>query len=198
QSPQLGVNRGYLANAEKVRVKGLEVDGSYQLQKFLTLNAAVAYLDGKYEKFTNAPLPLEETGHTETIDGIATQVAFKDASGGRLPGISKWNFAAGAELSTAGHLATKEGRWFIAGDLTYRSNYSSNPTPWKVWIGDGYSLVNARIGFKSYKFSIFGWSRNIGKTSYFEQLQAAAGNSGLYAGVLGDPRTYGATLRYAF
>lgn len=93
QSPQLGVNRGYLANAEKVRVKGLEVDGSYQAGRFLTLNAAVAYLDGKYVKFTNAPLPLEETGHTEVINGVATQVAFKDASGGRLPGISKWNLS---------------------------------------------------------------------------------------------------------
>src|SRR5690606_29357457 len=100
QSPQLGVNRGYLANAEKVRVKGFEVDGSYQVQRFLTLNAAVAYLDGKYVKFENAPLPLEETGHTEIINGISTQVAFKDASGGRLPGISKWNISGGAELST--------------------------------------------------------------------------------------------------
>lgn len=198
QSPQLGVNRGYLANAEKVNVKGLEVDGSYQLHRFLTLNLGVAYLDGKYKKFTNAPLPLEETGHTELIDGTATQVAFKDASGGRLPGISKWNTSGGVELSTAGKLATTEGRWFIATDVTYRSEYSSNPTPSSVLNVDGYSLVNARIGFKADKFSIFGWGRNIGQTSYFEQLQAAAGNSGLYAGVLGDPRTFGGTLRYSF
>jgi hypothetical protein len=32
-------------------------------------------------KFTNAPLPLEETG--KTVDG--KQVAFKDISGGELP-----------------------------------------------------------------------------------------------------------------
>lgn len=198
QSPQLGVNRGYLANAEKVNVKGLEIDGSYQLERYLTINAAVAYLDGKYKKFTNAPLPLEETGHTEIIDGKSTQVAFKDASGGRLPGISKWNTSGGIELSTAGKLSVAEGRWFIATDVTYRSDYSSNPTPSKVLNVDGYSLVNARIGFKSTKFSIFGWGRNLGQTHYFEQLQAAAGNSGLYAGVLGDPRTYGATLRYSF
>ncbi|WP_036675440.1 TonB-dependent receptor [Pedobacter heparinus] len=198
QSPQLGVNRGYLANAEKVNVKGLEVDGSYQLERFLTLNAAVAYLDGKYKKFTNAPLPLEETGHTELVNGVATQVAFKDASGGRLPGISKWNASGGAEFSTPGKVGTRDGRFFIAGDISYRSEYSSNPTPSKVLNVDGYTLVNARIGFKSDKISIFGWSRNIGNTKYFEQLQAAAGNSGLYAGVLGDPRTYGATLRYAF
>ncbi|MEQ7802612.1 TonB-dependent receptor [Pedobacter sp. ASV1-7] len=198
QSPQLGVNRGYLANAEKVNVKGLEVDGSYQLQRFLTLNAAVAYLDGKYKKFTNAPLPLEETGHTEIINGIATQVAFKDASGGRIPGISTWNVSGGAELSTAGTLATQNGRYFIAGDVSYRSEYSSNPTPSRVLNVEGYSLLNVRLGFKSEKLSAFAWSRNVGDTKYYEQLQAAAGNSGLYAGVLGDPRTFGVTLRYAF
>jgi iron complex outermembrane receptor protein len=194
QSPQLGVNRGYLANAEKVRVQGLELDGSYQLGKFLSVNAAVAYLDGKYVSFTNAPLPLEETGHTE--NGV--QVAFKDASGGRLPGISKWNTSGGAEFSFAGNLAEKAGRYFLASDISYRSDYSSNPTPSKVLVVKGYTLVNARLGFRSEKFSIFAWARNIGDTNYFEQLQAAAGNAGLYAGVLGDPRTYGATLRFNF
>ncbi|WP_316806689.1 TonB-dependent receptor [Pedobacter agri] len=198
QSPQLGVNRGYLANAEKVNVKGLEIDGTYQLERFLTLNAALAYLDGKYVTFTNAPLPLEETGHTEIINGVATQVAFKDASGGRLPGISKWNISGGAEFSTPGNLATKPGRYFIAGDASYRSTYSSNPTPSSVLNVQGYSLLNARLGFKSDKFSVFVWSRNIANKNYYEQLQAAAGNSGLYAGVLGDPRTYGATFRYSF
>lgn len=198
QSPQLGVNRGYLANAEKVNVKGLEVDGSLQLDRFLTVNAAVAYLDGKYKKFTNAPLPLEETGHTELVNGVATQVAFKDASGGRIPGISKWNISGGTEFSLPGKVGTRDGRFFIAGDASYRSEYSSNPTPSKVLNVEGYSLINARLGFKSDKVSIFVWGRNITNTEYFEQLQAAAGNSGLYAGVLGDPRTYGATLRYAF
>jgi len=198
QSPQLGVNRGYLANAEKVKVKGLEIDGTYQLERFLTLNAALAYLDGEYVTFTNAPLPLEETGHTELVNGVATQVAFKDASGGRLPGISKWNVSGGAEFSTPGNLATKPGRYFIAGDASYRSTYSSNPTPSSVLNVQGYSLLNARLGFKSDKFSVFVWSRNLANKNYYEQLQAAAGNSGLYAGVLGDPRTYGATFRYSF
>lgn len=198
QSPQLGVNRGYLANAEKVRVRGVELDGSYQAKKFLTLNMAFSYLDGRYVRFANAPLPLEETAHAELINGVNTQVAFKDASGGVLPGISKWNVSGGAELSTAGELINTKGRFFIAGDMSYRSAYSSNPTPSKVLRIDAYALLNARLGFKSDKFSLFVWSRNLGNTQYFEQLQAAAGNAGLYAGVLGDPRTYGATLRFAF
>ncbi len=57
---------------------------------------------------------------------------------------------------------------------------------------------NGSLGFRSGQYTVFVWARNIANSNYFEQLQAAAGNSGLYAGVLGDPRTYGATLRYAF
>jgi hypothetical protein len=35
-------------------------------------------------------------------------------------------------------------------------------------------------------------------TNYFEQLLPGAGNAGNYAGVLGNPRTFGATLRHTF
>ena len=198
QSQELGAGRGYLANAEKVRVRGFELDGSYRQGKWLTFNAAAAYLDGKYVKFSNAPLPLEEAGHQEIINGVSTSVNYKDISGGRLPGISKWNISSSTELSTAGHLIEKEGRFFIAGDISYRSEYSSNPSPSRVLVVDGYTLLNGRLGFRSEKFSIFVWGRNLADKNYFEQLQAAAGNSGLYAGVLGDPRTVGATLRFGF
>src|SRR5690606_27695425 len=81
QTPEPGVNRGYLANAEKVQVRGIEIDGNLSLGNSLRLNAALAYTDGKYIKFTNAPVPLEEVGGPQ---------AFKDVSGGRLPGISKF------------------------------------------------------------------------------------------------------------
>ena len=62
QAAELGVNRGYLANADKVRVRGAELDASFVLNKNLTLNGSATYTEGTYEKFTNAPLPLEETG----------------------------------------------------------------------------------------------------------------------------------------
>ncbi len=74
----------------------------------------------------------------------------------------------------------------------------SNPTPSTVLRVNAYSLLNARLGFRSGQYTIFVWSRNVANTNYFEQLHAAAGNSGLYAGVVGDPRTYGATLRFNF
>ena len=96
QSPELGVNRGYIANAEKVSVQGFEVDANIKANKHFSFYGAVAFTDGKYDKFTNAPLPLEETGLT--VEGV--QVAFKDISGGELPGISKWTTSIGGEYST--------------------------------------------------------------------------------------------------
>ena len=195
QSPQLGVNRGYLSNADHVRIMGLEIDGSYLLPKHFRINAAVNYSEGTYVSFPNAPLPLEETGLT--VNG--QQVAFKDISGESLPGISKWAVSSGLEAFTKAKLLGQEGECFIGGDLFYRSDFSSSPSPSQYLNIKGYALANARFGFRTPKgVTIYFWSRNIGDVNYFEQLLPAAGNNGSYAGVLSDPRTYGITLRYNF
>ncbi|WP_018343142.1 TonB-dependent receptor [Cytophaga aurantiaca] len=196
QSPQLGVNRGYLANAEKVRVRGFEVDGNTKLGRFFSINAAVSYTEGIYEKFTNAPLPLEETG---AVNSSNQQVAFKDISGSKLPGISKWSSSIGAEIALPAKFLTNEGKVFFAVDNFNRSGFSSSPSPSKYLNISGYSLFNARLGFRASKgLTVFVWTRNAFNKNYYEQLLPASGNSGLYAGVLGDQRTYGTTLRYVF
>lgn len=196
QSPELGVNRGYIANAEAVNVKGVELDANYQLNSHFTFFGAFAYTDGKYVKFTNAPLPLEETGLTEN----GQQKAFKDVSGGRLPGISKWSGSLGGEYTVPAQFFAKEGKFFVAAEGFYRSEFSSSPSPSAFLNIDAYTLVNARLGFRATNngFSAFLWGRNIFNKNYFEQLLPAGGNAGHYAGVLGDPRTWGATLRYNF
>ena len=196
QSPELGVNRGYIANAEAVNVKGFELDANYQLNSHFTFFGALAYTDGKYVKFTNAPLPLEETGLTEN----GQQKAFKDVSGGRLPGISKWSGSLGGEYTVPAKFFAKEGKFFVAAEGFYRSEFSSSPSPSAFLNIEGYTLVNARLGFRATNngFSAFLWGRNILNKNYYEQLLPAGGNAGHYAGVLGDPRTWGVTLRYSF
>lgn len=190
QTAQLGVNRGYLANAEKVRVRGAEFDGSLQVNEYFSLYGAVAYTDGKYVSFTNAPLPLEETG---------SAVSFKDVSGGRLPGISKWAGSLGGELSGSGRFLGRDGEYFGALDTYYRSDFSSSASPSRYLNIPGYALVNARIGFRAAdSLTAFLWARNLLDKDYFEQFLPAGGNAGHYAAVLGDPRTYGITLRHSF
>ncbi|MEZ0611396.1 TonB-dependent receptor [Fibrella sp. WM1] len=190
QTPEPGVNRGYLANAEKVRVWGVELDGNLRVSNAFSLYGALAYTDAKYVSFKNAPVPLEETGAAQ---------AFKDVSGGALPGVSKWAGSLGGEVSGNGKFLSQEGRYFLAADTYYRSSFSSSPSPSQYLNIDGYALVNARVGFRaSNGTSVFLWSRNLLNQNYFEQLLPAPGNAGQYGAVLGDPRTYGITLRYSF
>jgi len=189
QTAEVGVNRGYLANADKVRVRGAELDGSIQLNTIFSLYGSLAYTDGKYVSFKNAPVPLEETGGAS---------AFKDISGGELPGISKWAGSLGGEVDLPGTFIGLSGKYFLAVDSYARSSFSSSPSPSKYLNVDGYTLLNARLGFQTPKgISFFVWSRNLLDKDYFEQLLPAAGNAGHYAAVLGDPRTLGITLRYA-
>ncbi len=189
QTADIGVNRGYLANAEEVQVRGFEIDGRIVLGS-VSLQGAYAWTDGEYVSFTNAPLPLEEVG---------APVAFKDVSGGRLPGISKHALSLSGEYTRPLSLLGTSGEFFAALDGYYRSDFSSSPSPSQFLNVAGYTLLNARLGFRSDdSWSAFLWSRNLTDKDYFEQLLPGAGNYGHYAAVLGDPRTWGATLRYAF
>lgn len=195
QSPELGVNRGYIANAEKVNVKGAELDANIKASEHFTFYGAAAYTSAKYVRFTNAPMPLEETGATE--NGV--QVAFKDISGGQLPGISKWAGSLGGEFTTPVAFLGKAGKFFLALENFYRSSFSSSPSPSAYLNIDAYTLVNGRFGFRSNNgLSAFVWGRNLFDKNYYEQLLPAGGNAGHYAGVLGDQRTYGVTMRYSF
>lgn len=196
QSPELGVNRGYIANAEKVNVKGIELDGNIRVNQYFSFYGSAAYTDAKYVRFTNAPLPLEETGLT---GAGSVQVAFKDISGGVLPGVSKWAGSLGGEFAIAAKSISKEAKFFVALDGSFRSSFSSSPSPSKYLNIDGYTILNARAGVKAPNgLSAYVWSRNLLDKDYFEQLLPAGGNAGHYAGVLGDQRTFGVTLRYAF
>jgi len=189
---QFGVARGYLANAEKVRVRGAEFDGNVNIGSRFALRGSVAYTDAEYVSFTDAPPPLEGTGGP----------AFVDASGGRLPGISEWAASAGTEYRKQGNFFRKPGEFFTGLDIYYRSDFSSSPTPSQYLNVDGYSLLNLRLGFRSDNggWSGYIWARNLLDEEYYEQLLAApAGNgAGHYGAVLGDPLSYGATLRFSF
>jgi len=188
QAAELGVNRGYLANADKVRVRGAEFDASYIINKHFSVNGAATYTDGKYVKFTNAPLPLEETG---------SSVSFKDVSGTDLPGVSKWAGSLGAEYTKNTKFFGNTGKFFLAIDSYARSEFSSSPSASKYLVVPGYAIFNGRFGFRATEgLSVYFWGRNILDKDYYEQLLPAGGNAGHYAGVLGDQRTYGITFKY--
>jgi iron complex outermembrane receptor protein len=126
-------------------------------------------------------------------------VPFKDISGERLPGISKWSGNVGGEFSTPFKFFRQNSKFFVALDAYYRSEFSSSASPSLFMNIDEYALVNGRFGVRATDgLSITFWARNLLNKDYFEQLLAAGGNAGHYAGVLGDPRTFGVTVRHSF
>ena len=182
----VGVLRGYLANAERVRVRGIEFDGSARIGRRATIYTAATYSDGIYVSFPDAPPPLEDTGGPQV----------KDISGEPLPGISRWAYSLGGEYAHPRTVLSRDGELFAAVDTSYRSAFSSSPSASKYLVVDGYSLVNMRLGFRDATgWSVLFWARNLFDNNYYELLSAAPGNTGLYVGQPGDPRALGVTLK---
>ncbi|AOR76679.1 TonB-dependent receptor [Novosphingobium resinovorum] len=205
---QYGVLRGYLANAGAVRSQGVEADFSVRPSERFNAYVNGAYTDATYRKFTDAPCPPELSGgttvtSTTTVSPAGTPGGISpencDISGQRLPGVSKFSFSFGAEVNAPAKLLGKEGEVYFGYDGSVRSNFSSNPSPSAyTWI-DGYSLHNFRAGFRTESgFDVYGWVRNAFDQNYFEQLMVGPGNTGLIAGLPGDPRTWGFTIKSAF
>ena len=205
---QLGVLRGYLANAEKVRVKGIEADAAFRPTKQLNLYVNAAYTDAKYARFVDAPCPPELSGGSAasatnpaspagTAGGVSP--ANCNISGQILPGISKWAFSYGGEYNLPVSVFGTDGQLYAGVDGSYRSKFSSNPSRSIATDIDGYALTNFRLGYrKDGDWNVFGWLRNAFDTNYYELLATQSGSTGLVVGQPGDPRTYGVTLSKTF
>lgn len=112
--------------------------------------------------------------------------------------MSKWAFSYGAEANAPVTLLAKEGQIYLGVDGNYRSTWNSNASPSIYTEVKGYALTNFRIGFRSEGFDIFGWVRNAFDVNYIDLLQVAPGNTGLIAGQVGDPQTWGGTVKFSF
>ena len=181
--------RGYLANAEKVRVRGVEFDGSARVNRHLSFYGAAAYTDGKYVSFPDAPPPLEDTGGPQV----------KDISGSVLPGISEWALSVGGAVRPPGDGPRPDRGVLrrVRRELPLVVLVERHAS--RYLVVDGYSLLNARVGFRwAAGWTLSLWSRNLLDTHYYELLSAAPGNTGLFVGQPGDGRTIGLTMRIPF
>jgi iron complex outermembrane receptor protein len=205
---QFGVLRGFLANADKVRSQGIEADFSVRPSERFNAYVSGAYTDAKYIRFVDAPCPVELRGGTTAAPGQTPSPpgtpggispANCDISGQRLPGVSKWAFSFGAEGNLPVRFLEKAGQVYLGYDGSYRSDFFSDASPSEATRIGGYHLSNFRLGFRSDDgLNLFAWVRNAFDENYFEQLFVGPGQTGLIAGLPGDPRTWGATASISF
>ena len=182
-----GALRGYLANAEKVVIQGVELDAFARPNQNLDLYANVAWTDGQYDSFANGPCPLEQIG--------ASTLAC-DLSGQELPGVSPWAASIGGEVHGNGGFLGLSGEFFGGADASYRSSYNSDASVSRYTEIQGYSILNLRAGFRADNgWEAFIWVKNALDEDYLQFVSVQSGNSGLVIGNPGDPRTVGLTLR---
>jgi iron complex outermembrane receptor protein len=211
---QVNVIRGYLANADSVRVQGIELEVAARPTNNLSLYFNGAFTDGTYRNFPNAPCPPELSGGSalpRDVNGnpVGTPAApgvpgaspdSCNISGQWLPGISRWAASYGIEYQIPNqHVLGVNGAIYAGYDGSVRSKYSSNPSRSAYTDIEGYSLSNFRLGFRGENgLDVSVWVRNAFDQNYFELLATQSGSTGLIVGQPADPRTWGGTVRWSF
>ena len=182
-----GALRGYLANIEKVDVKGVEFDGAVVVDRHLSGHVNMAWTDGKYVSYKNGPCPLEL---------IASATTVCDLSGKPLSALPRWDWSVGGEYKHEAMAFGAEAEAYLHVEFTARSKTYGDPSDSQYTVIDGYGVVNASLGLRKigpWELSV--WARNLFDKNYIQNVTVQAGNSGLVVGTPSDPRTVGVTLR---
>jgi iron complex outermembrane receptor protein len=182
-----GALRGYLANIDKVHVKGLEVDAAFVLDEHLSGRLGLSRTDGRYVSYKNGPCPLELIGNATTVC---------DLSGLPLSNLPKFAWSAAGEYRRDLALGRLTGEGYLHVEFAARTRTFGDPTDSRYTVIDGYRLVNATLGIRSpgpWEATL--WVRNLFDVNYLQNVTVQAGNSGLVVGTPSDPRTFGITLR---
>ena len=184
QIPGTTATTQYIANIPKVRSRGIEADLAFAASEWLSFTASAAYTDARYITYANAPQRPELA--------IPGTLQIQDLSGQRLPGVPKFGYSLGVDASRpAGDSFEVYGH----ADYLHRSSFNSTATNSSYGIVPAYGLLNARIGLRTidgkYDFSF--WARNLTDENYY--LSRSPGTFGQISAIIGDPRTFGATIR---
>jgi len=179
----------YLSNVPKVRGKGAELSVAARPSDNLSLYASAAYADVKYASFPAGQCPLEQSNLPSC-----------DLSGLQLPGVPKWAFSLGGEARQDVSVFDQEAQAYLAIDFSYRTSMNTTPQLSKYTVVPDLSLMNARIGIRAQnkRIDAYLFAKNIFNKDYFSTLIAGAGNTGVIFGKVGDPRTYGLTVRFHY
>ena len=182
--------RGYLANVKEVQVRGAELDLSTRSINGFTTYFNLAYTEGKYVSFRNAPTPLENL--------TATTSAF-NLSGRTLPGVSRWAGSAGVEYRQNTTWLGIPGAAYAGVDAYFRTDYYADVTTSIYSIIKGNEVVNLRAGFASDgPWEAYISVKNALNERYLSNITIVSGNTGLVVGTPADDRTVTFTIRARF
>jgi iron complex outermembrane receptor protein len=177
-------------NAEQVRTRGAEANGTFVLGHGLTANASATYVDADYVKYTHGSCYFGEAPNNGAGGCLMT--------GDDLPLTPHWRTSLGAQYKAA----TPLGGFYSRVDWVWQSSMVADDNLDPRSLQAAYSLVNARVGIKTdSKLDLSLWANNLFNTTY--TMQDAPSNlfgisDPAFQRYLGRPRELGVTLRKSF
>lgn len=171
-------------NAASARVKGVDFDFEARLSTILSLTGGLAYLDGKYRSFPNAPLftPQPTGGNLLTAT---------DASGNRMVRAPKLTY----NIGPSAQFETDVGTFHVNLLYYHSSGFYWNPD--NRLQQPSYDIVNGLVSWtsNSNRYGVKLWVRNLLDKKYYSyaEEQTLGDNTSPAA-----PRTYGISLSVNF
>ena len=158
----------YVANADEVSAKGIEIEAYFKLLEELTFSAAYGLTESEYEKFS------------ALSSLVGKQVSFVPDHTLSL------SFSYEHDSGISGHLGTR-----TIGKTHYWNNSGTNNGD----IQDTYTLLDASIGFERNGWGVNVFGSNLSDEKYYSTLVSSLGGS---PGVVGSPRVIGLSLSKEF
>jgi len=187
-------------NVPKVQIRGLEFDGKLQASPELLLTAGFAWnFTAEYADFPNGPCPAvaQENCRAVQAEGGTAVVLVNDLSGQRLPEVPKLS---GNVTATYVRSVGNDLEMFARAELFYNSFalLSNDGDPRQVQ--DKYALVSASVGVGADdgSWQLQFWGRNLFDEVYVIDSFNSTIPGGSLNAYVGDPRTYGLTLRFRY
>ena len=183
-------------NAGQSRIAGVEANGAVTLFKGFTLEAAYTFLDTKLTSLSLAATAADSPYTIGASQAAGDPLTFAPKNKGTLTGTYTLPIDA-----SIGRVAV--GATFIHVDRTL-TNYAQRDASGKL---NGYSYVDARdllnlnaswngIGHSNVDLALF--VTNVLQKNYYSVFAPLLPSAGFTTGVVGEPRMYGARLRYHF
>ena len=180
----------YLTNAGTVRSRGLELESSWRPLRGLTINVNGSWNDVRYLSYKDAPCPAE-------VALRPGAPAACDLSGHAVVGASKWIYNTSASYQWQLNNGLQP---YVNGSYAWRSHAVGTVDDSREAQLPGYGLVNVSTGVRGNwgdgQWDVSLWLKNAFDKTYYTTLWNSP--NGAYTGVLGTPRTLGATARYDF
>jgi outer membrane receptor protein involved in Fe transport len=174
-----------VSNAGSVESKGAELETRWAPVENFSANLGVAYVDAKYGDDPELALDPDGAG------------ALPALSGQQLTNAPEWTVTGGLNYD---HELVGEITGFANVGGIYRSSYNtgSNLHPRKEQ--DAFTTFNARLGIRNDEagWEAYVWGQNITDEGYYNIVFDSVFQSGSFSASLGEPATYGVTVRKDF